>query len=126
MDREKIFTMDEAEAVILIADALAGERIHENVADFSTRNPAMAAGVHPYLCEALLNWWGVFPRRPGYRRSTEQLRAAVDAHLESAQRQFAAHLERLRRAGGEYVEGPAEPHTDTVGVIVLGDLEFHP
>ena len=120
---EKIFTPAESQALVLIADALEGDRLHEDVTDFSARTLSIAAGTHPHLCEYLLDWLGVF-RLHGYRRSVEQLRAAVDAHLESAQRQYAAHLERLR-AQGVYNDDPAQ-HVDVVGEITIGGITFAP
>ena len=122
---DKTFTLLEAEAVLRIADALDGERINEAVVDFSSRTLALATGVHPHLCESMLDWLGVFPMRPGYRRSTEQLRTVIAEHLESAQRQYAAHLERLRAQGLYVCDDPA-PHVDTVGEVQIGDTTFAP
>ncbi len=94
---EKIFTPAESKALVLIADALEGDRLHEDVTDFSARTLSIAAGIHPHLCDYLLDWLGVF-RLHGYRRSVEQLRAAVDAHLESAQRRTLTPWARSRSA----------------------------
>ena len=122
---EKTFTMHEAEAVLLIADALAGERVHPDVVDFSARNLSLAAGIHPHLAGFLLDWLGVFPMRPGYRRSVEQLRAVIAKHLEPARRQYAKHLERLQAQGVYVCDDPA-PQVDTVGEVQIGDTTFAP
>ena len=121
MDKDKVFTVDEADAIILIADALAGERIHPESVDFSSRSLAHASGAHPHLLEGLLDWLGCF-RRWGYRRATEDLRAVIAEHLPAARLQHAAHLERLQ-TGTVYAPGP-EPHADAIGTVKLGDWTF--
>ena len=70
---KKVFTAAESQALLLIADALDGDRLHEEVTDFSARTLSLASGVHPHLLEYVLDWLGCF-RVKGYRRSMEHLR----------------------------------------------------
>ena len=125
MDTEKTFTLAECETIVLIADALAGERVHPEAVDFSSRSLALASGAHPHLTGFLLDWLGVFPMRPGYRRSVEQLRAVIAEHLPAARLQHADHLERLQAQGLYVVDDPA-PTPDTVGEVQIGDTTFAP
>ena len=124
MDNAKTFTLAECEAIILVADAIASERVHPEAVDFSSRSLALASGAHPHLTGFLLDWLGVFPMRPGYRRSVEHLRAVIAEYLPAARLQHADHLERLQAQGLYVVDDPEVPTPDTTGTVRLGDWEF--
>ncbi len=123
MDKEKIFTLTECEAIIAVSEAIASERVHPEAVDFSSRTLAHASGAHPHLLEGLLDWLGVFRLR-GYRRSVEQLRAVIAEYLPAARLQHADHLERMQVQGVYVVDDPEVPTPDTTGTVRLGDWEF--